>query len=100
MVRILKNLRGKLVDDGVINEGIAPSYFFEGLLYNIPNKRFGGSYEDTMVAGLNWILQADRSKFVCANEQYYLLRNAAVTWPAANCDRFLDALTQLWKDWS
>ncbi len=72
MVRILKNMRSKLVDDGVLAAGSAPSYYIEGLLYNVPNDKFGKSYGDTFVAAFNWILQADRTKFVCANERYYL----------------------------
>ena len=100
-VRILKNMRRRLVANGVIEPKTAPSYFLKGLLYNVPSDKFGGSYQDTMVASINWILAADRSKFVCANEQYYLVRdNHAETWPVANCDRFLNAVTDLWKNWS
>lgn len=99
-VRILKNIRGAMVGAGLIGQGIAPSYFLEGLLYNVPNQHFGGSYEDTMVASINWIRGADRSQFVCANEQYYLLRDVAETWPPANCESFLAALAQFWRDWS
>lgn len=101
MVRILKNMRTRLVDDGLLQEGMAPSYFLEGLLYNVPNDKFGGSYSDTFVAAINWILQADRNKFVCANEQYYLVRDSvAMCWPCDNCDRFLNALTPFWNDWA
>lgn len=100
MVRILKNLRGKLVDDGSITQGIAASYFIEGLIYNVPDEKFAGSYGDTFVAAVNWIHAADRSKFVCANEQYYLLGDFSVNWPAANCDLFLAKLIQLWNNWS
>ncbi len=101
MVRILKNMRGRLVDDGVIDQGCAPSYFLEGLLYSVPNDKFGKSYADTFVATMNWILQADRSKFVCANEQYYLTRDsAAECWPCAQCDGFVDAAVRLWNNWS
>ena len=100
-VRILKNMRSRLVDDGSIDEGSAPSYFIEGLLYNVPNEKFGGSYEDTFVAAINWILQAERKNFVCANEQFYLVRDsAAECWPCGNCDGFLKGLTQLWNEWS
>jgi len=77
MVRILKNLRNKLISDGSIPEGAAPSYFLEALLYNVPNEKFGGSYLDTMVAVINWILSADQNKFVCANHQYYLLGDSS-----------------------
>jgi hypothetical protein len=101
MVRILKNMRSRLVDDRAIEDGSAPSYFLEGLLYNVPDDNFGVTYDDTMVAAVNWILKADRSKFVCANKQYYLLGDSsAVQWSAANCDRFLAALAKLWTDWT
>jgi len=100
MVRILKNMRRKLVDDGSIEEGSAPSYFLEGLVYNVPNDKFGSSYGDTFVAAVNWILQAERKDLVCANEQYYLVRDSAPTcWPCSNCAAFLDAVAKLWTDW-
>jgi hypothetical protein len=100
LVRILKNMRTKLVADGVLSSGIAPSYYLEGLLYNVPNGKFGGTYEDAVVNSLNWILGEDRSQFVCANEQYYLLRDGTqVTWTSADCDKFLTAVVELWKNW-
>jgi hypothetical protein len=100
MVRILKNARVKLATDGKIgNLAVAPSYFLEGLMYNVPNYLFTGSYQDAMAATLNWIIEQDRSKFVTANEQYPLLDNSAVTWPAANCDAFLNAFIELWNNW-
>jgi hypothetical protein len=101
MVRILKNARVKLANDGKIdNLAVAPSYFLEGLMYNVPNYLFAGSYQDAMVAAFNWIVQQDRSKFVTANEQYYLLGNSAVTWPASNCDAFLSAFIDMYNNWS
>lgn len=100
MVRILKNLRGKLVEDEMIEAGVAPSYYIEGLLYNVPNEKFGISYEDSFINSMNWILEADRSKFVCANRQYYLLReDSPVTWRDSKCTEFLTAACDLWKQW-
>lgn len=100
MVRILKNLRSRLVDDGTINAGVAPSYYIEGLLYNVPNDKFGGSYTDTFANCFNWIIETDRSNFVCANQQYYLLReNSPVTWRDGKCTEFLNATRDLWTQW-
>jgi hypothetical protein len=79
--------------------GQEPSYFLEGLLYNVPTDKFGSSYGDTFVNAFNWIIAADRSEFVCVNELVYLLRNTSVTWPPANGDRFLAAITNFWNDW-
>jgi ribosomal protein L37AE/L43A len=103
MVRILKNMRSRLVDGGAIKGGSAPSYFLEGLLYNVPNDRFGAGncYGDTFVAAMQWILEAKRDKFVCANEQFYLVLDAAAEcWPCANCGGFINAAVKMWNDWS
>ena len=101
MVRILKNMRGRLVERGLVADGSAPSYFLEGLLYNVPNEKFDGSYGDSFVAAVNWILKADRTKLVCANTRHYLVRDSvAICWPCANCNDFLNAAVKLWNEWS
>lgn len=100
IIRICKNARQKMIDKEMIEPGVAPSYYLEGLLYNAPNNLYGTSYEDTMVNVINWVLNADRSTFLCANEQYPLLDgNADVTWNARNCDAYLNGLVELWKNW-
>lgn len=100
MARVLKNLRCKLIDEKVIASDIAPSYYLEGLLYNVPDDKFTTSYEDCFVNCISWIQEADRSKFVCANEQYLLLwEDSPVTWRASKCDEFLAAAIELWNQW-
>lgn len=100
MARILKNLRSKLIEEEMLESGAAPSYCLEGLLYNVPNDKFGANYQDIFINAINWILEADRAKFVCANEQYYLLHaNSPVTWRAEKCEAFLTAAIDLWNQW-
>ena len=66
----------------------------------MPKEKFGTSYEDSMVNVINWLLQADRSTFTCANKQYKLLDgNGEVTWKTQSCDAFLNGLVELWKNW-
>ena len=52
MVRILKNLRGKLVDDNLIKKDIAPSYYLESLLYNVPSGEYRSTYQDSLDSAL------------------------------------------------
>jgi hypothetical protein len=99
MVRILKHVRGKMEAEGLLKEGTAPSYYLEGLLYNAPKENFVGSFGDAVVSTMNWILEANRSNFRCANEQSNLLGDSATSWPAANCDLFLNAFKNLWQSW-
>jgi predicted nucleotidyltransferase len=98
VVRIFKNLRNRMVVEWKLEDGLAPSYYIEGLLYNVPNDSFGKSYEDSFVNCFNWLINTDRSNFVCANEKYYLLwEGSPVTWRAAKCDRFLNAIGTYWN---
>ena len=96
--RVYKNLRNKLIETGTLAQGITPSYFLEGLLYNVPTDRFGGSHSANFLDTLNWIVAADRSKFLCANEQFYLLyENSPMTWTAEKCNTFLNAVLNYWN---
>jgi hypothetical protein len=100
-VRVMKNLRTKLVDDGLLDAGLAPSYFIEGLLYNVPNDHFHSDYQTCFMNAFNWIdSEADKTALVCANEQYYLLRDGYATcWPIADFEAFFKATRELWNDW-
>jgi hypothetical protein len=102
MVRILKNLRTRLVEKNMLEtSAIAPSYYLEGLLYNVPNSKFGTSFGASFVNAVNWIQNdADKTTLVCANEQYYLIRdNSHMCWPKANSELFLNAAISLWNNW-
>ncbi|HVU53523.1 MAG TPA: nucleotidyltransferase [Puia sp.] len=97
-VRILKNMRNSMIAKGYLTDGIAPSYFLEGMLYNVPNALFGKSYQETVVNAINWVIECpDRSKLVCANDQYYLLHESSpVTWRAENLQAYLSAVSKFW----
>lgn len=101
MVRVLKNLRSKLVAEGDLKAGLAPSYYLEGLLYNVPNEKFGISYADCFVNAMNWIqTEADKDKLLCANEQYYLLWEGTHTsWEKADAEAFIGAAIKMWNEW-
>ncbi|HEY3536663.1 MAG TPA: nucleotidyltransferase [Trinickia sp.] len=101
MARVFKNMRSRMVDDGLLKAGIAPSYYIEGLLYNVPNEKLASSYQDCVVNILNWYRgDASKTDLVCANEQYYLLRDGYHTcWTQENCDAFVEAAIELWNEW-
>lgn len=97
-VRILKNMRNSMISKGYLEEGVAPSYFLEGMLYNVPDNLFGKTYEDTIVKTINWVIECpDKSKLVCANEQYLLLHpTSPVTWRDEKMTKFLQAVGKFW----
>ena len=97
IVRIFKNARERMITNELIDEGIAPSYFIEGLLFNAPVDRFGDTYDDSMVKCINWLRAADQTTFVCPNRQYKLLDGGDdISWTSANCETFLNALAEFW----
>lgn len=101
MVRIVKNMRNRMRDEGMIEKGIAPSYYLEGLLYNVPSELFGQSYERTFLQCYSYLQKADRQKLVCANRQTWLLRaNSATSWDPDDFQTFFDSLADFWNDWS
>ena len=66
-IRIFKNARGWMEDNGLIHNGTASSHAIECLLYNVPDRQFGSSYGDTFVNVVNWMNSADLTNFVCQN---------------------------------
>lgn len=98
-VRILKNWRNKMIKDGYLQDGTAPSYFIEGMLWNIPNQNFVSSYQQTFLNCVAWLKQCNPDELLCASQYYYLLReNSKVCWNIKDFNTFRGALVQHWND--
>jgi hypothetical protein len=97
-VRIYKNLRNTMIEEKMIEDGLAPSYFLEGLLWNVPLDRFGGTEQQNFRDTLEWLWKVDRSRFTCANDLYYLCHpTSPVTWRAEKCEKFLSKAIDYWN---
>ncbi|MEG3146529.1 nucleotidyltransferase [Sphingomonas sp. RT2P30] len=97
-VRILKNMRNAMIAKSSISLDLAPSYFLEGMLYNVPNATFGQSYQQTIAGALNWLTSCDRAKLLCANEMYYLLNpTSPVTWRGEKLEEYLKLTIAYWN---
>jgi hypothetical protein len=100
MVRVFKNMRNHMRDNKLLADGIAPSYFIEGMLYNVPDDKFSASYATTVAACHDWLEQADRTKLVCASYMHWLVRDGEhSSWPTENYTKFLAAVRNLWRIW-
>ena len=101
MVRIVKNMRNRMRDDHLIADGIAPSYFIEGLLSNVPDNLFGKSYQQTFLEAYAYLAEANRSKLLCANRLHGLvLKDRRTSWDPAKFDTFFNSLGRFWEDWN
>lgn len=98
-VRVLKNWRNKMVEEGYLKEGIAPSYFIEGMLWNVPNQNFVASYQQTYLNCHAWLKQCDPTILNCANNYHFLIREGTqVCWNKKHYDVFRAALVKYWND--
>lgn len=99
-VRVYKNMRKRMVEEGYINVGAAPSYFLEGLLTNVPDDLFGGSLVATVENTFAWIDGNNPSAYMCANGIHPLIRdNSTTSWSSQGYIDWLNAMKLLWINW-
>lgn len=95
MVRALKKLQTRLVEQGVLSEEL-PSYLIECLVYNVPNSSFGHStYLSDMREVLASVFNAtltngDWNDWVEVNDLRYLFRGNKA-WTVGGVHRLADA---------
>jgi hypothetical protein len=99
-VRIFKNMRNRLIRDGKIKSGAAPSYFIEGMLHNVPVDQFGGSYQKSADQCWGWVNGSDAADLMCANGIHPLVRdNTATSWSIQGFLDFMSETQKLWLQW-
>ncbi|MDO7837569.1 nucleotidyltransferase [Sphingobium sp. HBC34] len=97
LVRIFKNWRNAMIREGVLPQGLAPSYFIEGMLWNVPDSLFGRNHQSCVANALAWLRAIDPSKLSCANDQHWLVRDGpSVCWRPAAFKTFVDAAEHDW----
>lgn len=96
-VRIFKNARGWMEDNGLIQSGTVSSHAIECLLCNVPDQHFGSSYGDTFVNVVRWLNSADLTNFVCQNGIQRLFDSGR--WTQQNARAYIGALIQMWNQW-
>lgn len=93
IVRLFKNSRRYISGDAT------PSYFLECLLYNVPNSKFGESYQDSFCNIVNWLNVTNLDNFVCQNEQLELFGYTQEQWNTNQAKTFIRNVISLWNNW-
>ena len=97
-VRVLKNLRNAMVNDGYLKKGVAPSYFLEGMLWNVPNQNFVAGYQQSFENYLHWLESCNANELSCANDLRWLIReNSQICWNMQSFRALLVAARQYWN---
>jgi hypothetical protein len=102
IVRMFKNARSSLASSGVISKDVAPSYFLECLLYNVPDHLFVSNLQQSYIGILGWLLDAfndgSANSFSCQNEQTLLFGTTEEQWIKTDALELLKGLVHLWMD--
>ncbi|WP_373060459.1 nucleotidyltransferase [Zunongwangia sp. H14] len=103
-IRIIKNIKSRLVSAGIIDSSLAPSYFIEGLLFNIPNSNFlNTTHRARVLAILNTFYNYDDSELqmlICQNKQRYLFGQSNQQWDIEDCKQLRYQLIKYWNDYT
>lgn len=98
-VRIFKNLRTYMVDHGLLADKVAPSYFIECLLHNVPDNLFIGQYSATVPAIINHLMNTPHAPFLCQNGVTKLIGPGSTEWPEKDFVTFISTASVIWENW-
>jgi len=99
-IRVLKNMRNTMVDRGYLQSGIAPSYYLEGMLSNVPTQHFVASRQQTFENYIHWLQTCATGDLTCANGIHSLLHDGhSVCWNVADFDNFRASATAFYSQW-
>ena len=101
--RIINNIKARLVDLNRISIDLAPSYYVECLLYNVPSGNYNQTYyQDIIGIILDFLAtQSDAGRlagFVCQNECRPLFSGKDPHWDEESCKLFLQQLIQIFNE--
>lgn len=101
-VRIYKSARNFLVDTHMIEDTNAPSYFLQGLLYNVPDDQFSQNSSLNFLSPLVWLNDnmSTFHTFVCQNGLQWLFGDTTMQWNQNEALEIIQRLTSLSVNWS
>ncbi|MFN8475904.1 MAG: nucleotidyltransferase [Anaerolineae bacterium] len=100
VIRMFKNTRSYLIQREKIEKSLAPSYYIECLLYNVPDRMFEASFQNSYYNVVKWLQSNVTSAFVCQNEQLGLFGPEAEQWTMDDAYKLNTEYINLWNNWS
>ncbi len=98
-VRLFKNFRSYMVDNGILAEGIGPSYYIECALHNVPDDIFHGAFSYTVPRALDHLWTTPFPNLLSQNGLVPLIGTGPTQWIQENFARFLTAARDTWTNW-
>ena len=99
IVRVIKNIRQKLIENGVIDQKIACSYFIECAVYNVPDGHFNGTYKNSLEYALDYILyRCTPATMLTVSHQHNLFGNEPWQWNVTDANTFFVAVNNYYQN--
>ncbi|BCJ40057.1 nucleotidyltransferase [Actinoplanes ianthinogenes] len=102
MVRVVKHACRRAVErDGLDPENVAPSYFIECLLYNVPDDEYRTSRPEAFANVVRWLNRwpaenrDDFERQLCQNELVPMFGTGPDHWETGPAEKFIDTLNKL-----
>ena len=99
VIRMFKAARDCLVENNVIEEDIAPSYFIECLLYNVPDGLFRPRLVKSYKGIVDYLSTTNLQQFKCQNGIRELFGSSGELWSVNKARKFIRAPVRLWDKW-
>ena len=92
LVRVVKNIRRQLVERNNFDPKIAPSYFVECMIYNVPDNHFQNDFKSSLEYTHNFILrQCNPATLLTASHQHLLFGSEPWQWNQQDAATFFQA---------
>jgi len=98
-IRMFKNARAQLVDEGRLGSDTARSYHIECLLYNVPNRLLAGSYQSAYSSALYWLRDNDLTRFPSQDKQVLVFDRGPDSWNEEDAQVLINALVRQYEGW-
>lgn len=102
-VRIIKNIKSKLIENKQITKDECPSYYVECLAYNVPNKAFKETNYSSIIYNVlkYWkesIENDNLETFICQNKVIDLFGPSEQQWSIKNAKKFINESIEYWNN--
>ena len=98
-IRMFKNARARLVEEGRLAPATARSYQIECLLYNVPDGLLKSSHQSAYSSALYWLHRNDPSRFSCQSKMVPLFDSGPDSWNERDARTLIDALVKQYEGW-
>lgn len=98
-VRVYKNARTYMINNSLIASDLAPSYFLECLMYNVPDYKYAATFAESFCNIINWLNTTDLTACLCQNEQVLLFGNTPEQWNTEKARVLIASMINLWNKW-